>query len=122
MIRQVMNRTPVTVEADAGVATVVRRLRQAGARAVLIVEGTSFAGIVTRDALTREIALGSDPTTPVGAFASRGVRTVGPDDSVERAVLIMREDDVRHVPVVRDARAIGLVSLDDLAAAEPPKV
>ena len=50
------------------------------------------------------------------------MRTVRPDDPVELAVLIMRQDDVRDVPVVYDACPIGLVSLDDLAAAEPPKV
>ena len=117
-----MNRSPLTVEADASIATVARRLREASARAVLIVEGGSLAGIVLREVITREIATGRDPATPVGEFATRGMRTVGPDHPVERAVRIMLEDDVRVVPVVDDAQPIGLVTLDDLAAPDAPKV
>ena len=121
-IRGVMNRSPLTVEADASIATVARRLREASARAVLIVEGGSLAGVVSRDLVTQEIALGRDPATPVGEFASRGVRTVQPDHPAELAARIMREDNVRAVPVVQDARPIGLVTLDDLAAPDAPKV
>jgi len=41
--------------------------------------------------------------------------TLTVDQTVEDAIRVMREQDVRRIPVVQDGRAAGIVSLGDLA-------
>lgn len=41
-------------------------------------------------------------------------RTVGPDDDIQVAARIMREEDAGSVPVVQDGRVIGMVTDRDI--------
>jgi len=45
--------------------------------------------------------------------------TVTPDNSIPEAVAVMHERGVRHLPVVRDGRVVGVLSHSDIAAASP---
>jgi len=76
-----------------------------------------LAGIVTdRDIAIRLAAAGLDAsTTRVGEICTRDLRTVAPDDDVNRAVELMREQAVRRLPVVDNGSPVGVVSLGDLA-------
>jgi CBS domain-containing protein len=41
--------------------------------------------------------------------------TIGPDLTIEQAAKIMFDNNFRHLPVVKDGRALGIVSLRLLA-------
>ena len=43
-----------------------------------------------------------------------GVTTVSPDESVNRAMNLMTHHRVRHMPVLRDGKLAGIVSLGDV--------
>ena len=45
--------------------------------------------------------------------------TLGPDDPLLRAVLIVRSLSIRHIPVVKDGELVGLITDRDLARASP---
>ena len=40
--------------------------------------------------------------------------TLGPDDSEEQAVKLMRARHVRRIPIVDEGNVVGIVTLDDL--------
>jgi acetoin utilization protein AcuB len=56
----------------------------------------------------------------VSKLMSRKLITVSPDDSVERAVQLLRQRGVRHLLVLKDGRLIGIVSDRDLKRALDP--
>jgi CBS domain-containing protein len=115
-VNEVMTSDPITVEANTPIAQVARKMREGDTGAILVEENGTLAGIVTdRDIVVRAIADGRDPETPVGEIATRDARTVTPDSDVDEAIRIVREDDVRRVPVVQDGRPVGIVSIGDLA-------
>jgi CBS domain-containing protein len=67
------------------------------------------------------VADGADPlTVRAGTVCTPDPVVIGPDDPVAAAVAVMREHAVRRLPVVEDGRAIGVVSLGDLAISENP--
>lgn len=79
--------------------------------------------LTDRDIVVRAVADGYDPhTTAVGVVCSRPpVVTVGPDDTTDHAVELMRAHAVRRLPVVeRGGCPVGMVSLGDLAVTEDP--
>src|SRR4051795_12386151 len=115
-VNEVMTHDPITVSADTPIAQVARKMREGDTGAILLEEDAKLAGIVTdRDIVIRAIADGADPSEPIGSYATRDARSVTPDSPVEDAIAIMREDEVRRVPVVQDGRPVGIVSIGDLA-------
>jgi CBS domain-containing protein len=116
-IRDVMTADPHTVAADATLQDAAREMKGDDIGAVLVEDDGSVTGILTdRDIVVRAIAEGRDPSsTKVGDVASRDVKTLSPDSSVEDAIKIVREQHVRRIPVVQDGRPAGIVSIGDLA-------
>jgi CBS domain-containing protein len=116
-IREVMTSDPRTIEPDATVQDAARLMRDEGIGDVLVVENGSLAGIVTdRDIVVRAVAEGRDPaSTRVADVASRDVNALTVDQTVEDAIRLVREKNVRRIPVVQDGRPAGIVTIGDLA-------
>ena len=79
-----------------------------------------LVGIVTeRDILTRVVATQRDPaTTTVGEIMTRRVLTCTPDTPVDEARRVMREERIRHLPVIDETELVGMLSIGDLNLAE----
>jgi CBS domain-containing protein len=116
-IREVMTSDPRTVSADATLEDAAREMSQDDVGAVLVEDRGTLAGILTdRDIVVRAIAERRDPSsTKVGDIATRDVKALTPDQSVDDAIKLVREQNVRRIPVVQDGRPAGIVSIGDLA-------
>jgi CBS domain-containing protein len=80
--------------------------------AVIVVQGGRLLGIFTeRDAVFRVVAQGRDPqATRLADVMTTSPKTIDPDKSYGHALLIMHENGFRHVPVIENGKAIGIVS------------
>lgn len=116
-VRDIMTSHLVTVEPRTSVSAVARKMRDENIGAVLVTEGDELRGLVSdRDLVVRALAEGGDPEQKTVASAcSADLVTVTPDEDLDRAVELMREHSVRRLPVVEDRRAVGIVSLGDMA-------
>ncbi|MGW5333127.1 CBS domain-containing protein [Streptomyces bauhiniae] len=117
-VRDIMTSELVTVEPQASVASVARLMRDEGVGTVLVTEDGELKCLVSdRDLVVRVFAEGEDPDeTTVIEAASDDLVTIGPDESVDDAVELMREHAVRRIPVVEGEVAVGIIALGDLAA------
>ena len=116
-IREVMTADPRTVESGATVAEAAREMRDGDVGSVVVIENGKVAGIITdRDIAVRVVAQGLDPdATKVGEAATMPPVTLTVDQSVDDAIRLVREQEIRRIVVVQDDRAAGIVSLGDLA-------
>ena len=116
-IRDVMTQDPECVSSDTTVADAAKLMKDKDFGAVLCKDDDQVSGILTdRDIALRVVAEGKDPTsTTVDEVATKDIKTLSPDDSVEDAIKLVREQNVRRVPVVEGAKAVGIVSIGDLA-------
>ena len=121
-VADVMTVAPMTIAARNSVADAARIMREGDVGAVIVLDDGGVAGIVTdRDVAIRAVAEGRDPAgTPVAEIASPGIASVRSDQTVEDALRLMREHDVRRLPVVEDGQPVGIVSLGDLAVERDP--
>jgi CBS domain-containing protein len=89
--------------------------RQVGA-AVVVGAGGGVVGIISERDLVRQVALlgAAALERPVSAAMTREVIFASPDESVDELLGRMTDRRVRHLPVVQDARLVGLVSIGDL--------
>ena len=116
-IREVMTADPRTVESGATVADAAREMRDGDIGSVVVVENGTVAGIITdRDIAVRVVAEGRDPdATRVSEAATMRPTTLTVDQTVDDAISLVREKNVRRILVVQDGRPAGIVSLGDLA-------
>ncbi|MFB4263500.1 CBS domain-containing protein [Nonomuraea sp. GTA35] len=120
-VADVMTSHPATVEADQPVSVAASLMRDNDTGAVIVNDNGRMKGIVTdRDITVRVVADDRGPDTPVREACSASVEAVGPDTSIDQAVQLMRTHAVRRLPVVEDGRAVGVVSLGDLAVERDP--
>ncbi len=116
-VNEVMTHDPQTVDAGDTLAEAARVMREADVGPVLVLDGGRLAGIITdRDIVVRAVADGRDPqSTPVREASSASVVTLSPDQDLDEAVRLMREHDVRRLPVVQDGRPVGILAIGDVA-------
>jgi CBS domain-containing protein len=121
-LKDVMTPNPVTCPPDATLADVARLMRDRDIGNVIVAEDGRLVGIVTdRDIVVRGLAEGLDGTAPISEVVTTDVVALSPEDAVERAVQIMRQQAVRRVPVVDNGRPVGIVTIGDLAVDQDPE-
>jgi CBS domain-containing protein len=105
-----------TVRPDATVFEALQILAEKNIGALLVMEGDKPVGIFSeRDYARKCILLGKySKDTFVKDIISTNLITVSPDESVEEAMRLMTEHRVRHLPVIKDGKVVGLVSIGDL--------
>jgi CBS domain-containing protein len=122
-IKEVMKSDPITIDAEASVTEAAKAMRDADIGDVIVLDDADqVCGILTdRDIAVRLVAEGRDPAqTKLGEVCSGEVISLKPDDSVGDAVRLMSEKAVRRLPVVDGGKAVGIVSLGDLAETQDP--
>jgi CBS domain-containing protein len=102
------------VPADATIEDAARAMRDADASAALVGRPRPTGIVTDSDLRGRVVAEGVDPTTPARQVMSRPLRTLDARTPLYGALLMMLEEDVHHVPVVRDGEVVGVVSERDL--------
>jgi CBS domain-containing protein len=110
------NRDVYTVYADNTVQETVLYMAERNIGAVTIVDGERVVGLFSeRDLMKRVIAEGRDPkSVSVRDVMTTDLTIATPEDSCEEGISKMRKAKCRHIPVLEDAKFLGLVSLRDL--------
>jgi CBS domain-containing protein len=102
---------PVTVTPQETLGRAVREMCDRKVGAVLV----ELAGILTeRDFLTKIAGHESFADLPVAQFMTQRPETVSPTDSLAFALGKMDAGGYRHLPVVEDGKAVGVISVRDL--------
>ncbi|MCX7172934.1 MAG: CBS domain-containing protein [Proteobacteria bacterium] len=112
-IRSVMEPHKVlTAPPETTVSKAAELMAKKNVGAVMVVENEHLIGIFTeRDAVFRVIARGRDAqTTPLSEVMTKAPQTIEPDKTFGSALLMMYENDFRHVPVIENGKPIGIVS------------
>jgi len=118
-IRDVMTPNPRTVSPDDSIQRAARIMREEDTGAIPVVENGRPVGLLTdRDIVVRAVAEGGQLDRPVRDIATTNIVAVTPDTSTREANELMREHQVRRLPVVEGERLVGMVSLGDLAVKE----
>jgi CBS domain-containing protein len=84
-------------------------------------EDDRLKGMLTdRDIVVKVLAEGKDPeSTTAGDLAQGKPVTIGADDSIEEALDVMREHQVRRLPVIDGHDLVGIIAQADIATDLP---
>ena len=106
----------VCVSPATALSTAIESMSQdEGGCAIVCAEDGSVVGIFTeRDLLTKVIGQEIDWNTPVRELMSPIVATLTPQATIGDAVTIMNEKGYRNVPLVKDDKLVGSISVFDI--------
>lgn len=105
-----------TVEEQQTVAEAASVMADQNIGAAPVLRNGELVGIFSeRDIMKRVVAKAMDPqSTKVGQVMSKDVLTVGPQESLENCMVLMKTHGVRHLPIVDAGELVGVVSLRDV--------
>jgi len=109
-----------TISPDDSVFEAIRRMAERGIGALVVTndEGEPVGIITERDYARKVILKGrSSKETPVREIMTEKVIFISPEHTIEEAMAIMTEKKIRHLPVLKEGRLDGIISIGDVVKA-----
>ncbi|MBI4694875.1 MAG: CBS domain-containing protein [Gammaproteobacteria bacterium] len=121
-IRQLLNtkgHKVWTVSPNASVYDAIALMAEKEIGAVLIMEGSHVAGILSERDYARKVILAgrSSRETKVSEIMTTRVYHAQPHQNIEECMAVMTEKRIRHLPVLDNGILIGMISIGDLVKA-----
>jgi len=91
-------------------------MAQKNVGALLVIEKEKLVGIFSERDYARKVILKgkSSKETTVGELMTTEVFYADPDDSLQECMALMTGKHIRHMPVLKDHRLVGMVTLGDV--------
>ena len=114
LAREHMSRDLLTVAPGDPIGEVAQRMVERDVGAVIVLEGTALAGILTERDVLRAVAAGIQEDTVVSDWMTRDPETMAPEDTTQHAAVLMIHGGFRHLPLVEGDDVVGMLSIRDL--------
>lgn len=94
----------------------LQTMAQNNVGALLVIDKGKLVGIFSERDYARKVILKgkSSKETTVGELMTPEVFYAGPDDTLQEIMALMTAKHIRHMPVLKDDRLIGMVTLGDV--------
>lgn len=105
-----------TVTPETPIIDVLELLAEKKIGAVLVVEGNNIVGIFSERDFVRKVASHENVNlnVQVRELMTTEVFCVSPELSIDECMALMTNQRVRHLPVLKDGKLVGLISIGDV--------
>jgi len=109
----------IHVSPDITVFDAIKLMADHNIGALLVMTGNELKGIISeRDYRNKVILKGrTSKQTAVHEIMTSQVYTVEPNEKIENCMAIMTEQKIRHLPVIKNRKVVGIISIGDLVKA-----
>lgn len=106
----------LTATSDETLGTAARDMGSRRVSCVLIKDGEKLAGILTERDVVRAVATYFDASNhPVAEWMTKEPVSIHANATENEALELMREKNIRHLPVVEEGKLLGVVSIRDVS-------
>ena len=105
-----------TITPEASIKSAADWLHARNIGALVVTSGNAMLGLVSEREIVHAFSRYGEAAASmhVKDVMRYGVTTVSPDDSVDRVMTLMTRHRARHMPVLRDGKLAGIVSIGDV--------
>lgn len=111
------NREAITIRPGETLKAVIQKLVENNIGALPVCDDAgNLTGIISERDVLKECLnkSGSIDTVLVQDVMSRQVAVAAPDDDLEYATSVMKQKDIRHLPIMVDSKIVGMLSMRDI--------
>ncbi|MBI4451590.1 CBS domain-containing protein [Candidatus Woesearchaeota archaeon] len=116
-----MTEAAVTVAPDTTLQQCAKIMADKHVGALIVVEDKRPVGIMTeQDVVRKAVVKDIKPSATLAKdVMERHLLTVGPAEDIFEAITIMRDENIRHLPVIHEGKMVGLVTMKDILKIQP---
>ena len=120
-VKDAMTIHPITLDVKKSLKDCAKLMARHRIGGVLIVEKEKLVGIVTEQDIVRKlVAKGKDTLDIcVTEIMETELITITSDIDIYEAIMLMRDEDVRHLPIVENKKLKGIITVKDILRIEP---
>jgi signal-transduction protein with cAMP-binding, CBS, and nucleotidyltransferase domain len=121
LVKDLMSTDVNVFENESTADRIVQTMSDCDVDYVIVVQSRKPTGIITeRDVIVRMLTQGLDPHVVIArAIYTNPLVTIEETATVEEAAKLMKEWNIKHLPVTRDGRIAGMLNYLDIAFAVP---
>lgn len=114
LVSEHMARDLLTISAEATLREAAASMVERGVGAVVVLEGDSVVAILTERDVLKAVAAGRAEGAATSEWMTPHPDTIEPADTMDHAASLMIHGGYRHLPVLDEARLVGIVSIRDV--------
>jgi CBS domain-containing protein len=106
----------ITIRATETVKSAADRMRSRSIAALVMTSGDAIVGLISERDIVRAISVHGEQALSMAVrdIAPHAMITIAPGDTLRRAMSLMTNHRVRHLPVFAEGKLVGIVSIGDV--------
>jgi len=107
-----------SADPDTSLCQAMDKMLDKNVTALLVMKGKDLEGIISQRDVMRicHVSANSPKELKVRDFMTRFelLYTCGPEDTIEKLMDTMTEKRIKHIPVIKDEKLLGVISIGDI--------
>ena len=109
-VKDIMNKA-IVVDFDMPLKAAAKIMSQKNIGSLIVIKNKEIAGIITEKDITKNA---SNLDKKISSVMSKNVVTIEEYEDIDNAAVLMMKNKVKHLPVTKDEKLIGIISATDL--------
>jgi len=120
-VADAMTHDPITIESKKTLRDAAKLMAKERVGALLVKDNDVVHAVLTEQDIVRKAVaeLGNPATKKVQELMVENLVTISPEEDIFEALRVMRDYNIRHLPVVHNGKHVGLITMKDILKIEP---
>jgi CBS domain-containing protein len=127
-VSDVMTQVPVFVKVTTTLDKCALEMKDKKVGTLIVKDGENLAGVLSERDIVRKVVANSKEYLSKGKnmsnikaseIMSKDLITVSPNKDIFEALNMMKEYDIRHLPVIHQKKLVGILTMKDILKIEP---
>ncbi len=116
-----MTEQPITISPNTTLQQCAKIMKEEHVGSLIIKENSKVMGILTEQDIVRKSVINNDlpSNKKVKDILETNVISINPERDIFEALTMMRDYNIRHLPVIDEDKLIGFITLKDILKIEP---
>lgn len=121
LVCDAMTQRPISVEHDATIVECSKIMAQNHVSSLIVKKANRLVGLLTeKDIVRKVVSEGIEPSKAIASgIMEKKFPTIRPEKDISEAIKLMRDKNVRHLPVMNRKTMVGFLTGKDILKLQP---